>query len=113
MCVAGVTCDGDHTITGANGQTTDCTPYTCTPTGCQTTCHDLLDCVSPAVCNGEGQCVLAPGAQKVTASCAVARARGGGTGAGDRFGATWLAALALTSWLRRRRSSSRGGSATR
>jgi hypothetical protein len=63
------------------------------------------------VCDGEGQCVLAPGAQKVTASCAVARG-GVVTGPAAPLRTTGLAVLALSGLLRRRRrrSHSRGGS---
>ena len=119
-CVAGVTCDGDHTITGANGETTDCSPYTCTPAGCQTSCQSVLDCVSPAVCNGSSHCVLPPDSDSgtVSGSCAVSP-RGIGAGgaevAGTTSGATAFVVLALSGWSRRRRrrSHSRGGSSRR
>ncbi len=115
-CVAGVTCDGNHTITGANGQTTDCSPYTCTASGCQTECRSVMDCVSPAVCDAVGKCVLPPGAGTVTASCAVARGAAGpiGNGEGGTRETASLVVLALSVWLRRRRRTpSPGGPSVR
>jgi MYXO-CTERM domain-containing protein len=102
-CVSGVTCDGDHTITGANGTTTDCSPYTCTAAGCQTSCHGVVDCVSPSVCDANGTCVLpsAIGADTVTATCSVSTAGAGGDGRG-LAGALALVASALVArrWRR-------------
>jgi hypothetical protein len=118
-CVAGVTCDGDHTITGADGQTTDCSPYSCNAAGCQTSCHSLLDCISPAVCNGSSQCVLPPSANggTVKASCAVSRGSVGVAGGTDaETGGAGFLVLALTGLFRRRprRSpSTKGASVTR
>ncbi|MGO8995935.1 MAG: hypothetical protein ACLQVI_21690 [Polyangiaceae bacterium] len=108
-CVAGVTCDGANTITGANGQTTDCSPYTCNPAGCLTSCQSVLDCVSPAVCNSQSQCVLPSNGDtgQSAGSCAVSprgivAARGRGAPS-TPSGAAGFALLAFTAWLRRRR----------
>jgi hypothetical protein len=115
-CVGGVTCDGNHTITGANGQTTDCSPYTCTPAGCQTSCQSVVDCVSPAICNASNQCVqpaAANGAQSGQSSGCTLSAVGDGGGAGAASIAAGL--MALSGWARRRRraASSRGGTIRR
>lgn len=54
----GSSCDGDHTIISPAGPPTDCGTYKCEGSTCKTTCASIADCVSPAVCNAEGQCVL-------------------------------------------------------
>lgn len=60
-CVAGASCDGDHTTTGANGQKTDCTPYRCQPSGvCATRCQSVDDCLAPLVCDPNGSCIAPP-----------------------------------------------------
>jgi hypothetical protein len=98
--VAGVTCDGQHTITGATGQQTDCAPYTCNPSGCLTACENVQDCVSPAVCNDSNQCVLPASADTGSSGgCATSPRRSSSPeGIASCFGL-----LALSGWLRRRR----------
>jgi hypothetical protein len=56
-CVA--SCDGDHTVTSSDGQSTiDCSPYECNPGGtCKTSCTTPTDCASPNVCNAADRCV--------------------------------------------------------
>ena len=117
MCVAGVTCDGNHTISGANGEQTDCSPYSCSPAGCLTSCKSLLDCVSPAVCSSASQCVLpsASGANgasgEAAGGCAVSARRSTDDAASRGLG---FALLALAGWLRRRRREGhRGASGAR
>src|SRR5581483_1866233 len=57
-CVSGATCDGDHTVTGANGEKQDCSPYKCSQTGgCEQQCTSVTDCVSPDVCDETQRCV--------------------------------------------------------
>ena len=62
-CVSGATCDGDHTVTGVDGTTTDCAPYRCDADGtCNETCSSSDDCVSGFLCDdgsGVGVCVEA------------------------------------------------------
>lgn len=54
----GSSCDGDHTIISPAGPPTDCGTYRCEGSTCKTSCATIADCVSPAVCNTDGQCVL-------------------------------------------------------
>ena len=117
-CVAGVTCDGNHTITGANGQTTDCSPYTCTPAGCQTSCQSVVDCVSPAICDSSNQCVLpdsAGGGQTGSSSGCALSALPGGDGGAEGAASVVAGLMVLSGWARRRRrtASSRGGASKR
>jgi len=85
-CVAGLTCDGDHTVTGANGVAEDCTPYKCDATGCLTTCRAVTDCVAPTVCDATGHCAQPPSAVEEEGGCAVAPGRRDG-------GASWWLAF--------------------
>jgi hypothetical protein len=58
-CVApgGATCDGDHTMIGANGDTEDCAPYKCsTANVCLTACSSRADCTSNMSCTPDGRC---------------------------------------------------------
>jgi hypothetical protein len=115
MCVAGVTCDGNHTITGGNGTTTDCAPYTCNPAGCQTACHSVLDCVSPAVCNAAGNCVLSAANAETggTKGGCVASREGIGRASGASTTTTaFLFGLAFSGWLRRRKQRRAPGACT-
>jgi hypothetical protein len=59
-CVANAaaSCDGDHTLISPNGTTTDCAPYTCSGTKCNSSCVSVLGCVYPAECNPEHACIV-------------------------------------------------------
>ena len=59
-CLPSSICDGDHTVTGANGVVTDCAPLRCTSSGeCLTRCASTEECVKGFVCGPSGQCVAA------------------------------------------------------
>ncbi len=58
-CVNAAKCDGDRTLTSADGKTkTDCTPYRCDASGrCKDKCvASSEDCAAPALCL-DGRCV--------------------------------------------------------
>ncbi len=65
----GAACDGAHTLKQVGSPDHDCTPFTCAGMQCNASCASVRDCVAPAVCNLEGQCVPAvtpsPGAEPV------------------------------------------------
>ena len=103
-CVSGATCDGNHTVTGVTGQSTDCSPYKCTQAGaCLQKCNSAADCVSSAVCNTGGSCMAPPSSGGASAEpsnrcgCLV-------VGGSDSLKVPWavggVAILAL--WRRRR-----------
>ena len=48
-------CDGSGTCSALT--TTDCSPYRCGPTACNTTCSDDTGCVAGSFCDGAGHCV--------------------------------------------------------
>jgi hypothetical protein len=52
-----IVCDGKHSLTGADGQQTNCAPYGCDVSGCLAVCTTASDCASPAVCNAARQCI--------------------------------------------------------
>ncbi len=57
-CVSGATCDGDHTTTDPSGAKNDCVPYKCENNGtCKLSCHSVVDCVAPTLCDPSGKCV--------------------------------------------------------
>jgi MYXO-CTERM domain-containing protein len=95
--VAGATCDGDHTVTGADKKPRDCAPYKCKKDGsCGKECTSVIDCVAPAVCDASGKCVTPP-EQAGDGGCAV---RPGAPGHSSHSAFVLLALLALA----RRRS---------
>jgi hypothetical protein len=70
------TCNGDHTTTGADGQTQDCTPYRCDSTGaCRDTCTTVADCVAPALCDTNGKCALPTPDSGSDGGCGVIRTK--------------------------------------
>lgn len=102
-CVDASKCDGDHTVTSADGKTTtDCSPYKCDATGkCRVTCGSTSECAGSAIC-ASGVCTPPATTGEDTGDsggCAVgpANARAGGA----------LVALVLLGLarLRRRRAS--------
>lgn len=63
QCVPIASCDGDHTVIGADGKSkTDCTPFTCdiSTNRCRTQCDDVSGCAAPFLCDVAGQCVAPP-----------------------------------------------------
>jgi large repetitive protein len=53
----GAACDGDHILKQVGVPDVDCAPYKCSGPQCNTTCASVRECVAPAVCSLEGQCV--------------------------------------------------------
>jgi hypothetical protein len=106
-CVNGATCDGDHTVTGANGEKQDCSPYRCSQTGgCNPQCTSVADCASPNVCDTTGHCVAAPGnADAGPSGSSGCSCRSAGAAGADGGGAGLLLAAvsAAIGKLRRRR----------
>lgn len=105
-CVNAAKCDGQHTLTSADGtSTTDCSPYNCDVSGaCKPSCASSGDCVAPNLCS-QGACVPPPEAPTTSSGgCASSGAPGGaspiGVGASCAF-----AALAVV--VRRRRRARR------
>ena len=101
-CITVASCDGDHTVTGASGDTTDCTPYRCSEDDdiCLSTCESILDCVSGFVCSSDGDCVQGiddGGSDEGGCGCAV-------PGAPVRAPWTVVALAGLAALLRRRLS---------
>jgi len=101
QCAIAGTCDGDHTTTGADKTTTDCSPYRCDTTGenagsCKSVCATTSDCVAGYVCDTAlGKCVNQPvtevgGTNDDGGGCSTSRSKRGD----GLFGLT-LAALAL------------------
>lgn len=108
VCVAGQcvgACDGDHTVTHADGSTVDCAPYLCAASSCRTDCSSNADCVAPATCSA-GKCTApasdagaGPGpANSTDSGCSVQAHPRRAPGA-----PAWLMALALAVFARRRR----------
>lgn len=97
------TCDGDHTLTGANGETTDCSPFRCTAGGdCRDSCTSSSDCIAGTVCDtsfANGVCV---------ADTAAAESDDSGCGVRPSDGAAprWmlLALVAFGAWRRSRKT---------
>lgn len=88
------TCDGDHTLTGPNGETTDCSPFRCTAGGdCRDSCTSSSDCVDGTVCDtsfANGVCVrnTESSASGDGGGCAV-------RGSGSSSPSPWTAVLGL------------------
>ena len=104
-CRPRLTCDGEHTLVADGLASQSCEPYRCEPgLGCKTHCTSIADCVSPAECSRDGQCV-APLTSYSEGACSLA------TGALRRNNAASLGSfstMALIGLVRRRRRSSRG-----
>ncbi len=77
----GAACDGDHTLKQIGAPDVDCAPFKCGGPRCNTTCASVKDCVAPAVCSLDGQCVPAtsnaPGDDSVCGCRVVGAASGG------------------------------------
>ncbi len=104
-CVSGATCD-DHIVTGADGTTTDCTPYLCEASGnCMTSCTNTTDCVTGYLC-GDGVCVATSdgGGASDTGGCGC---RAAGTGTREAPLGAGLMLLGLVALRRRRARGSR------
>jgi hypothetical protein len=56
-CSQGATCVDERTLANVDGTETDCAPYTCEGTACNTSCKSALDCTASTVCNASGACV--------------------------------------------------------
>ncbi|MBI2391755.1 MAG: hypothetical protein HYV09_19350 [Deltaproteobacteria bacterium] len=100
-CINAGVCDGDHTVTSADGkEQTDCTPYRCSASGtCRDSCATTSECAAGALCDssaGVGRCVVPAAGAEDSGGCATSATSGPTGGA---F-ALLLAALGL---LRRRR----------
>jgi len=98
-CINAGVCDGDHTVTSADGKDkTDCTPYRCSASGtCRDSCATTDECAAGAICDssaGVGRCVVPPAAVEDSGGCSVRRARGGAS-----FGLV----IAALMFVRRRR----------
>jgi hypothetical protein len=103
-CVArnAATCDGDHTVTAANGKdTSDCTPYRCEASGiCKVSCVSVDDCVAGFVCMGDQTCAPLPssGASGARGACACRVGHASPSAAG-----LIVAAMVAAAWLSRAR----------
>lgn len=96
----GAACDGDHTLKQVGAPDVDCAPFKCEGPRCRDTCASVRDCVAPAVCSLEGQCVppAAPSpSDDAVCGCRAAGARREKTGALAALGA-----FAMLAWRRRR-----------
>jgi hypothetical protein len=106
QALTGPTCRGEHIVLVPNSDSIDCTPYDCAGSACLTSCQSVDDCVAPAACNAEGQCVTQVDPVEVTScSCRLVGAKHSSPGSPWRGRAPWLlAGLALgATALRRRR----------
>jgi MYXO-CTERM domain-containing protein len=95
------TCDGDHTVTAADGTTeTDCSPFRCDASGtCKDSCSTTADCVTGYICDvsGGARCVKADaGAPDEEGGCGCRTASG-------RRDVTALGMLPVLAFLLRRR----------
>jgi MYXO-CTERM domain-containing protein len=98
------TCDGDHTVTHADGTVADCSPFRCNSNGtCRTTCTSVADCVAPTICDVRATCTSPPSppGDPVANGCGAAPAQAGDPG----HRPVAFLALALALLCARRRSS--------
>ncbi|MGZ3417898.1 MAG: hypothetical protein ACXVEE_08545 [Polyangiales bacterium] len=77
-CVSNGTCDGDHTVVGADGSKTECAPYKCNDDGCKTACVTSDECAAPAICDGN-KCVVSEAPSGDSGGCATSPPRRGGS----------------------------------
>lgn len=109
---SGMTCDGDHTLKGADGSSRDCSPFECTGDVCLDRCATFDDCVEPHVCDEHGKCVEPCESSSLCtpedAGCACSAP--GSTRAPN---AAWRAAAVLLLLLRRLSARGRGRRASR
>ncbi|NUQ73878.1 MAG: hypothetical protein HUU21_10000, partial [Polyangiaceae bacterium] len=96
-------CDGDHTIRVPGKADIDCTPYKCSGSACLTACDSVDQCVAPKVCRLSGACEDPATAPTPLGSCDCVAAGAPGKTSGAPL-SLCLAALALASMRRRRRS---------
>ena len=69
-CGAFSTCASEHVSRGPDGNTTDCTPYRCGPTGaCLATCSSGLQCKAGHACSSNGDCVASSGGETSGCGC--------------------------------------------
>jgi hypothetical protein len=75
-CVNAAKCDGEHTLTSADGKTTtDCTPYNCDASGtCKSSCAGSSECASPNICS-VGVCVAPAADSSDSGGCALTRGK--------------------------------------
>jgi MYXO-CTERM domain-containing protein len=96
QCASGASCSG-HVVTRADGSELDCFPYVCEVQGtCKPACSSVSDCVAPALCNQNHECVAASSGAGDDAGCGCRVAR-------ERSSGWALAAALLFVWRRRRR----------
>jgi len=97
-CIKSDVCDGDHTLTKADGTTADCSPFRCSGELCKKTCGTSSDCVAGLLCEVEtGNCVQRAEAPTDEGGCSM------GSSASGRFPfAPWLLLGTLIAWRRRR-----------
>jgi len=104
VCVSNGTCDGNHTIVGADGTKTECAPYRCGDTGCKNTCVTSDECSAPAICDGS-KCVLPAAAAEDSGGCSASpRSRGG-----SLLGGAFVMTMTMMIGARRRRLGTRKG----
>lgn len=102
-CATAAICDGDHTVTDANGTPTDCSPYKCDPSGaCRGSCASIADCTPGNVCSAAGTCT------PTTSGKSSDSGDGGGCstvpgGAGGSGSSGWLGLLSGLFFVARRR----------
>ncbi|MFO0569247.1 MAG: kelch repeat-containing protein [Polyangiaceae bacterium] len=91
-CVAGASCQDEHTSVAIDGTPTDCSPFKCASSGsCAESCTSADDCLSPYVCDENKQCVKAPSEGSDDSGC--------GCRAAGREGASHAGWVSLVAWL--------------
>ncbi len=97
------TCDGDHTVTHADGTTSDCSPYHCQASGtCPNSCTNSVDCLDGYLC-ADSACQATPAAPAADNSGCSCRLPASSRGARN----VWPLALLGVGLLRRRRRARR------
>ncbi|MBL8717530.1 MAG: hypothetical protein JNL79_16205 [Myxococcales bacterium] len=108
-CINAGVCDGDHTVTSADGKDkTDCTPYRCTASGtCRDACTTSDDCTPGTLCDlsaGVGRCIPPTTTAEDSGGCALAPKVGPLAGTPSGALALFLVAIGR---MRRRRTRAR------